>query len=109
MAYNEKLSQKVQDLLLQIPGIEGKKMFGGIGFLLHGNMACGILNDDLIIRVGPDSYEDALGMPHTRVFDTTGRAMKGWVMVAKAGYSSDGDLATWVQRGVAFASTLPEK
>jgi TfoX/Sxy family transcriptional regulator of competence genes len=109
MAYNKKMSQRVWALLQQTPGIESKKMFGGIGFLLHGNMACGLLNDDLIIRVGPGGYENALAQPHTRVFDTTGRAMKGWVMVSKAGYSSDGDLSTWVERGVAFAASLPRK
>ena len=109
MAYNEKLSQKVQALLLQIPGMKSKQMFGGIGFLLHGHMACGILQDDLIIRVGPDGYEDALALPHTRKFDITGRAMKGWVMVSKAGCSSDQDLSTWVQRGLSFAASLPKK
>ncbi len=109
MSYNEKLSQRVRALLRNTPGIEGKKMFGGIGFFLHGNMACGILNDDLIIRIGPDGYEDALALPHTRVFDITGRTMKGWVMVSKAGCSSGEDLSAWVQRGVAFASSLPKK
>lgn len=109
MSYNEKLSQRVRTLLLNTPGVEAKKMFGGIGFLLHGNMACGFLNDDLIVRVGPDGYEDALASPYTREFDITGRVMKRWVMVSKAGCSSDGDLATWVERGVAFASSLPKK
>jgi len=109
MAYNEKLSQRVKGLLQKTRGIEDKKMFGGIGFLLHGNMACGILNDELIIRVGPDGYEDALALPHTRKFDIMGRAMKDWVMVSKAGCSSDQDLSTWVQRGLSFAASLPKK
>jgi TfoX/Sxy family transcriptional regulator of competence genes len=109
MAYNEKLSQRIKRLLQETRGIENKKMFGGIGFLLHGNMACGILNDYLIIRVGPDGYEDALALPHTRKFDITGRAMKGWIMVAKDGCSSDEELSVWVGRGLAFAASLPKK
>jgi TfoX/Sxy family transcriptional regulator of competence genes len=63
MAYNEKLSQKVRALLQRTPGMEDKKMFGGVGFLVHGNMACGVLNDDLIVRVGPDEYKNALLYP----------------------------------------------
>ena len=84
-------------------------MFGGIGYLLHGNMACGILHDDLIVRVGPEKYADALALPHTREFDITGRVMKGWVMVSKDGCGSKEDLSAWIQRGIAFAGSLPEK
>ncbi|KPJ99246.1 MAG: RNA methyltransferase [Desulfobacterales bacterium SG8_35] len=109
MAYNEKLSQRVRAILLQVPGIEIKKMFGGVGFLLHGNMACGILDEYLIVRVGPDGYEEALALPHTGKFDITGRVMKGWIMVAKAGWRTEKDLSTWVQRGVSFAKSLPKK
>jgi TfoX/Sxy family transcriptional regulator of competence genes len=109
MAYNKLLLQKVRALLQKTPGIEEKKMFGGVGFLLHGNMACGILHDDLIVRVGPDGYVDALALPHTRKFDITGRAMTGWVMVSKTGCRSDEDLSTWLQRGVSFAGSLPKK
>jgi len=109
MAYNKKLEQRVWALLKQTPGIDSKKMFGGIGFLLNGNMACGLLNDDLIIRVGPDGYEETLTLPHTRKFDVTGRTMKGWVMVSKTGCDSDKDLSIWVQRGVTFARSLPKK
>ena len=84
-------------------------MFGGVGFLLGGNMACGVLNDDLIVRVGPDVYEESLATPHARVFDITGRVMKGWVMVAPPGYAEDTDLANWVERGITFARSLPPK
>lgn len=98
MAYNEILSKRVKALLQQTPGMQDKKMFGGIGFLLHGNMACGILHDALIVRVGPDGYKKALALPHTRKFDMTGRAMKGWVMVLAPGCSSDKDLANWVRK-----------
>ncbi len=109
MAYNEKLARRVHGLLKQTPGLEYKKMFGGIGFLLHGNMVCGILNDDLIVRVGPDRYAEALALPHTREFDITGRTMNGWVMVSGTGCGSEEDLSIWVQRGVSFAGSLPKK
>jgi TfoX/Sxy family transcriptional regulator of competence genes len=86
-----------------------KKMFGGIGYMLQGNMACGVNQDTLIVRVGPDLYEEALSRPHTRVFDMTGRPMKGWVVVAPEGIEEDDDLDQWIQQGVDFALSLPAK
>ena len=109
MAYNEQLAQRVRQLLIDQTGYEEKKMFGGIGFLLHGNMACGIVKDELVVRVGTDRYQASLAMPHTREFDITGRTMKGWIMVAANGNKADEDLSFWVNRGVAFAATLPPK
>ncbi len=109
MAYDEQLEQRVRALLQQTSGIEDKNMFGGVAFLLHGNMACGILNNDLIVRVGPEGYEDALALPHSRKFDISGRAMKGWVMVCAKGHDSKKDLASWVDRGISFAGSLPKK
>ena len=72
-------------------------------------MACGILNDDLIVRVGPANYEDALMLPHSREFDITGRPMKGWVMVSSDGFDSEEVILAWVNKGVDFALTLPPK
>ena len=109
MAYNEQSAQRVRDIISSQPGLVEKKMFGGVGFMLHGNMACGINKDDLIIRVGPDSYSNAVIRPAARPFDITGRPMKGWVMIAPDGYANDKDLADWVQTGVEFALTLPPK
>jgi hypothetical protein len=77
--------------------------------MLRGNMACGVHKDALIVRVGPDGYEDALGQPHTRPFDITGRPMTGWVMVASEGWQEQADLENWVNQGAAFALTLPPK
>ena len=77
--------------------------------MLRGNMACGVNKDDLIVRVGPARYEEALAQPHTRVFDMTGRPMKGWIVVTPDGYESDDDLKDWVQQGVDFALSLPAK
>ena len=84
-------------------------MFGGVGFMLQGNMACGVNGADLIVRVGPERYESALAEPHTKLFDMTGRPMKGWVVVIPEGYEANGDLKAWVQRGVAYAMSLPAK
>lgn len=109
MAYNEHLAGKVEILLKAKPGFTMKKMFGGVGFLLHGNMACGVLNNDLIVRVGPRNYEKYLNLPETREFDTSGRPMKGWVMVAFQGEKKQADLEIWVKRGVEFALGLSPK
>jgi len=108
MAYDENLAARVRATFGTYPLIE-KKMFGGVGYLLHGNMACGILDDALIVRVGQDAYEAARTRPHTRDFDTYGRAMRGWVMVNPAGTRNDGDLSAWVMQGIEFALTLSPK
>jgi TfoX/Sxy family transcriptional regulator of competence genes len=109
MAYDIKLAKRVSQALDSIPGIVEKKMFGGIGYMITGNMACGVNKDDLIVRVGPEKYQEALDQPNVSVFDMSGRPMNGWVTVAPAGNADERDLKRWVQMGVDFASTLPEK
>lgn len=109
MAYDDGLAQRAREVIEELPGFNEKKMFGGICWLLHGNMAGGIINDDIIIRVGPDNYESALALPHTRVFDITGRVMKGWVMVSPKGHEEDKDLESWIRKGIDFALSLPPK
>ena len=109
MVYNEGLAQRIRRVLGELSGLVEKKMFGGIGFMVQGNMACGVHKDELIVRVGPDGYEEAIRRPHTRPFDITGRPMKGWVLVGSDGYESDDDLKEWVQQGLDFALTLPPK
>lgn len=109
MAYDEGLAQRVREEMSGFPGYAEKTMFGGIGFLLHGNMAGGVIGDSLIVRVGQGEYENALAEPHTRSFDMTGRPMRGWVVVTAHGYESDEGLANWIERGVAYALTLPAK
>ena len=84
-------------------------MFGGIGFMLGGNMACGVNKESLIVRVGSENYEDALSMPHTSIFDFTGRPMTGCIMVTPEGYKTDEDLEKWLDLGVQFALSLPPK
>ena len=109
MAYDEGLEQRIQELLGHQSGVVAKKMFGGVGFMIQGNMACGVHKNTLIVRVGRDRYEEALAKPHASPFDITGRAMTGWVMVSADGFESDEALRGWVQRGVEFALSLPPK
>jgi TfoX/Sxy family transcriptional regulator of competence genes len=110
MAYNEKLAERIRAEFGEIPFI-GKKMFGGVGYLLNGNMACGILGDDMIVRVGLDDYESLLKRKHTKIFTMKGspRPMKGWLMVEPDGYKTARQLGAWVKIGVEFALTLPSK
>ena len=84
-------------------------MFGGLAFMLNGNMACGILRGEMIVRVGKENFDDALTLPHARVFDMTGRPMRSFVYVAAEGIACDGGLAEWVGRGIAYAEALPPK
>jgi TfoX/Sxy family transcriptional regulator of competence genes len=108
MAYNLKLAERIRTQLEGIPFNE-KKMFGGTGFLLHGNLACGVIKDDLIVRVDPEEHAALLKKAHTRPFDMSGKPMKGWLVVDADGCKTDAQLCKWVQQGVEFALTLPPK
>ena len=84
-------------------------MFGGLCFMVKGSMCCGLTGTAFMVRVGPDQYEEALAQPHARPMDFTGRPLAGMVYVDPVGYSTDVDIAKWVQRGVTFVSALPPK
>jgi hypothetical protein len=109
MVYMEDLAQRVREVLQGNPDLEEKVMFGGVGFLIGGNMACGVIKEELIVRVGPDAYEEALAEPHTKVFDLTGKPMRGWVVVTQQGNAEQAALRGWVLLGVKFARSLPPK
>jgi TfoX/Sxy family transcriptional regulator of competence genes len=109
MAYDEDLADRVREQLAAEPAVAEKAMFGGLAFLLEGNMAVGISGQELMVRVGPDASDDALARPHARPFDMTGRPMKGWILVASEGVAEERDLAAWVARGVELARSLPAK
>jgi len=109
MAFNETLADRIREALARKKGIEEKKMFGGIGFLLNGNMLVGVWKDSLIVRLGDDQDEEALLEPHVSEFNITGRAMKGWVLVGPEGVEEDGQVKTWIQRAVKSVSKLPGK
>ena len=107
MAYDEELASRVRRLLKRRRGITERKMFGGLAFMLNGNMCCGALNDVLVLRLGPELATEALEEPHTREMDFTGRPMKSMIYVEPAGYESDEDLLEWVNFAVEFAKSLP--
>ena len=109
MAYDEKLAGRVRKLLAKRKAIAEKKMFGGVAFLLNGNMCVGLHGEELIVRLDPDATGQALAQPHTRIFDMTGRPMKGWILVKPAGLASESALARWVSMGVNYAASLPAK
>ncbi len=109
MAFDEGLAQRIREEIGELPGMIEKKMFGGVGFILQGNMACGVHKDSMIVRLGLEDYDQALSKPHTRVFDMTGRAMRGWVLVDPPGFEDDEDLHKWIHAGVTFAASLPPK
>ena len=109
MAFDESLAGGIRDVLANKLNIEEKKMFGGVGFLLNGNMLVGVWKDSLIVRVGPDAYEETLLEPHVKVFDITGRPMKGWIMVEPEGVEDDNQLKKWIDRANKFVETLPVK
>jgi TfoX/Sxy family transcriptional regulator of competence genes len=111
MAYDEGLAQRTAEVLdeLQPPNLVEKRMFGGVGYLVKGNMACGVHGDQLIVRVGPQRYEETLARSDTAPFDITGRPMKGWITVGPKVYGSREALRDWIRQGVQFALTLPPK
>ena len=109
MAYDEALATRVRDTIGERPDVTERKMFGGLAFMTGGNMACGVVGDELMVRVGPDAYDDALSRPHVRLMDFTGRPMRGMVMVGRDGIASDKWLREWVEAGLAFATSLPPK
>jgi TfoX/Sxy family transcriptional regulator of competence genes len=109
MVYSKSLAARVRQALGSRRGIVEKKMFGGVGFLLHGNMLVGVWQDSLIARVGPDEAAKALAGEFVREFDVTGRPMKGWVMIEPDGLDTDQHLGDWIDRTLAFVATLPAK
>jgi hypothetical protein len=109
MAYDETLAERVRTMIGARSGVTERKMFGGIAWMLGGNMACGVLREDLLIRLDYDDADRALAEPHTRVFDMTGRPARGMVVVEGAAVTADADLARWVDAGADHAASLPPK
>jgi len=109
LAFNEELALRIRQSIGMQTGVTERKMFGGLCFMVHGNMLGGVMGDEIIVRVGAERYEDALKQPHAREMDFTGRPMRGFVVVASEGIASDERLNEWVQRGAQFATSLPPK
>jgi TfoX/Sxy family transcriptional regulator of competence genes len=109
MAFSEALAERIRHLLARRKGIEEKRMFGGIGFLLNGNLLVGVRKDSLLVRLGPEQSDEALKQAHVSEFEITGRPMKGWVLVEPEGVTGDDQLKGWIQRAVKFVGKLPAK
>lgn len=109
MAYDQELARRIRVAIGPLDGVEEKKMFGGVGFLLHGNMACGVIQNNLVVRLSPARTEDALSRPHVQPFTMGGRTMGGWITVVPPGCKKDKDLKSWIQEGLDFAGSLPPK
>ena len=109
MAYDEKLAQRVRSLVGSRKAVSEREQFGGVAFLIRGNVACGIIGKELLVRVGPDRHEEAMKSKGARAFSLTGRPSRGWIIVRPAGLASAATLKKWIQMGVDFAKTLPAK
>jgi TfoX/Sxy family transcriptional regulator of competence genes len=106
---SESLILRVRDALAGRRDVAEKRMFGGVAFLLSGNMLVGVWKGSLAVRIGRDAYEAALGQEHVREFDGAGKPMRGWVLVEPEGLESDRQLAEWIERAARFVETLPAK
>jgi TfoX/Sxy family transcriptional regulator of competence genes len=109
MAYDEGLADRIRDALAARDDVTERKMFGGLAFMVAGNMCCGVIGSEAMLRLGEDGADAALDEPHTRPMDFTGRPMKAMVYVGRAGLEDGAALNGWVQRAVAFAESLPPK
>ena len=109
MVFDERLAERIRGSLGKRKGLAEKKMFGGIAFLLNGNMCVGIHKSALIVRLAPEETETALAQPHTKHFDLTGRPMKGWILVEPAGLKTEAKLSRWIQVAAKYVASLPAK
>jgi TfoX/Sxy family transcriptional regulator of competence genes len=109
MVFSEALAQHIRDVLYPLTTAEEKKMFGGLAFMVSGNMTVGVIRDNLIVRVGLENYEASLQKLGADFFQPTGKPMAGWVTVAPNGYQTDKDLIHWVELALEFVKTLPVK
>lgn len=109
MAYNQRLADEIRARIGDHPELAEKQMFGGIAFMIGGNMAVGVAGDELMVRVGKEAHDEAEAKPGARIFDLSARPMRGWVVVAAEGFSTGRDLDSWVEQGVTYAESLPRK
>lgn len=109
MAFDEKFAQRIRGLLDPGLPVAEKRMFGGLAFMVRGHMCVGIVGNELMVRVGPDAYEESLALPHARPMDFTGKPMKGFLYVGETHKLSDKELKGWIGRGLRFTGTLPAK
>jgi TfoX/Sxy family transcriptional regulator of competence genes len=109
MAYDQALAERVREELGSHPAVTEREMFGGIAFLVAGNMAVGVTGDELMIRVGKDAHADTVALPGARTFDMSARPMVGWLVVGSEGFATEAEFLAWIERGVTYAESLPPK
>lgn len=109
MAYSEQLGSRVREILEEGGDVDERKMFGGLAFMVNGHMCCGVIGDDLVLRVGADRAEQVLAEPHARPMDFTGRPLKGFVFVAPSGLRTEARLRHWLGLARDFVDELPPK
>jgi TfoX/Sxy family transcriptional regulator of competence genes len=109
MAYDKKLADRIRKSLGKQPKLTEREMFGGIGFMLRGNMACGVIGDELMVRIAKEETDAAIKKPGARIFDFSGRPSPGWILVNQSVLAKPAELRAWVKRGVEYALSLPAK
>ena len=109
MAYDSTIADEIRVRIGSHPGLTEREMFGGIAFMINGNMAVGVAGNELMVRVGKDGHQAAVSLPGARTFDMSARPMRGWIAVAPEGFASEELFNTWIDQGVTFAETLPKK
>jgi hypothetical protein len=121
MTFSERTAVQIRRVMQNTPGLSERQFLEisarantralsrGVAFMVKGNMCCGVLDQNLVVRVGPDAYEGALREPHARPMDFTGRPLRGFVYVGHRGFASNTSLKQWIERGLSYVSTLPPK
>src|ERR671910_3611335 len=109
MAYDHQIADEIRTGIGPHPGVSEREMFGGIAFMINGNMAVGVSGDELMVRVGKDAHAEAVSRPGARTFDMAARPMRGWVGVSSEGLSTEEDLVSRIEWGVSYAESLPPK
>ena len=109
MAYDKKLADRIRKALAKQPKLTAREMFGGVGFMIRGNMACGVIKDELMVRIAKEATEATLKEAGARIFDFSGRPSPGWILVNQSVLTKPGELRAWVKRGVKYALSLPAK
>ncbi len=109
MAYDQRLADEIRSHIGAHPGLTEREMFGGLAFMIHGNMAVGVSGDELMVRVGKEAHDEMVARPGARVFDMGPRPMKGWLSVGGEAIGTESGLGEWVSIGVGYAESLPKK
>jgi TfoX/Sxy family transcriptional regulator of competence genes len=109
MAYDEDLANRTRKTLADQSNVTEKKMFGGLVFMVNGHMCCGVVKEELMVRVGPGQHEAALALPYTRPMDPARKSGRGFVYVSPDGLREEADLSAWVGRGLSYVTSLPPK